>query len=108
MNTYEAEKRRLTCKLCMRKPGMGFCKRHSPKTKVTERVYIPIERHRELMKDLLLSIPVEEELPPPPNDIPFNWGTESSEDEWERKGRNQAKRELKQWVDEKMKSLEEE
>ena len=26
-----AEEKRKTCKLCLRKKGYGFCKRHSPK-----------------------------------------------------------------------------
>ena len=28
MTTTEAEEKRKTCKLCQRKPGYGFCRRH--------------------------------------------------------------------------------
>lgn len=42
MTVKDAEEKRKTCKLCQRKSGFSFCKRHSPKVTMKKVLYRPL------------------------------------------------------------------
>lgn len=58
MNLKEAEVKRKTCKLCLKKQGHSFCRRHTPRLVMSKIIYNVMETELQKMYDSEINVQI--------------------------------------------------